>query len=491
MTGSPAADQLPRPLRIVFGDRLGLTIFLVGLIFFGITWRLGFFIVDSRTIANLVANLADGRLAVVEAPYSLTAANQPGLVEAGGRLYGRNYGIAYLAVPATWFFETIHGIFTLRVIIGGFWALGLVAVGRTTSVLLDWPGLAKAGALAGLVAVAVTILFRTPATAFDEPAPLLGLQLTTMLVAAYGGTLLYRLLADRPRVGVAAGFGLLFASPIGFWGTIPKRHVVTATLLLLACLCFATSTRRDGHWTVLGRGGAYATLAFLGSIHAFEAAFMLAVLIPVDLATHRHAPLHEHALVACIFLIGAIPVLATNFAIAGDPMTTPRMLPAADGSGPRLGTVGVGPADGGSVGSAGSATDGGGSSLGGPQTGTSSGSSPLAIPLVAGLVGQIAWIVGYMLDSLTAGLADLGQLGGLYHTVVRSGWIPGVRYAVNGWEAVELSLLEAVPLLAILVAGPALLVADIPRQLRESVQWPTWRPVDALALAMASVFFIV
>jgi hypothetical protein len=70
--------------RLLFGDRYGLCVFLAAALFLGLCWRLGFFITDSRTVANLLANVADGRLSVGEMPFSLARSNQPGLVEVDG-----------------------------------------------------------------------------------------------------------------------------------------------------------------------------------------------------------------------------------------------------------------------------------------------------------------------------------------------------------------------------------------------------------------------
>jgi len=110
----------------------------------------------------------------------------------------------------------------------------------------------------------------------------------------------------------------------------------------------------------------------------------------------------------------------------------------------------------------------------------------------------IAWIGSNLVEYFTAGLAVLPDVERLYHTFLRSGWIPtGVSYHVNDFEAVELAFLEALPLAGVLLSVPVL-------ALQRARQWssqaavaaasvaPTdWRPVDVLAAAMALVFVIV
>lgn len=474
-----------RWLTVVFGDRLGLCVFLVGAIFLGLTWRVGFFIVDSRTVANLAASVAGGSLAVVDMPYSLTAGAQPGLVEVGGRFFGRNYGQVYLSVPFVWGLDLLGAVLPLRVVLAGLWSLGVVALGRTVGRMLGRPWPALAGALLGVVATAVAVAAVTPIERFHDPAGLLGLQLTTILVAAAGGTVLYRLLerVGDPRVAVAGGVGLVLATPIGFWGPIPKRHVFTATLLLLTCLGFAHGSRATGRARTVGRAVAYGAIGLLASIHAFEAAFMLVVLVPFDLAVHRRAPFRSHAVVGLVFVLATTPMLLTNLAITGDPLAVPRTLPDATAGSAVVPDAGVTPDH---VG--GSASSGGGSASADGHSGTDSAAWPFTVfDPILGLLATLRWIGRYMLDSLGAGVAVLVRPSRLFHTFVRSGWIPGVPYAVNGYESVELALLEAFPLAASLVTVPVLLGTGVRNR------WRGWdlRAVDGLAGAMAGVFVLV
>lgn len=486
----------------LFGDRLGLVVFLASVVFLGLCWRIGFFLTDSHTVANLLANVADGRLEVTAAPYSLTATSQPGLVEVGGKLFGRNYGQVYLAVPIVWLLEGLMTLLDLRILLAGAWSLAIFALGRTAAAAFDRSVLAEAGAIGGAVAILIAILARSAIP--DVQLHLVALQLTTILVAAAGATVLYRLLAmvENPRVGLVAGLALILATPLGFWGTLPKRHVYTATLLLLACFWFAMSRETDGRRGTMGRAGAYGAVGFLAAIHAFEAAFMLAALVPIDLATARAAAPRQHATVLLVFLLAISPMLATNVAVAGDPLQPPRQLPSASGGelAPDLGDEAGSPGGGDGSGSDGG-TDGGGgdgsdgsSADGGDGTGPPGDDSSILTwfePL-AEVLATVGWIGGYMFDSLVAGVTRLGEPGRLYHVFVRSGWIPGLRYGVNGYETIELTLLESFPLAGALMGLPVLAV-DRFRRTGLSLAGGTTqlRAVDALAGGMAVSFVLV
>ncbi len=106
-------------------------------------------------------------------------------------------------------------------------------------------------------------------------------------------------------------------------------------------------------------------------------------------------------------------------------------------------------------------------------------------------VGYGDRVVGFALGAVVDGFSALGESERLYHTFVRSGRIPGVRYAINDFEAVELALLEAFPLAAALLWLP---VTGL-RRAREGVDRSAFgrpaRQTDLLAAAFALVFVAV
>ena len=68
-------------------------------------------------------------------------------------------------------------------------------------------------------------------------------------------------------------------------------------------------------------------------------------------------------------------------------------------------------------------------------------------------------VVGFITSSLTEGVAAVRDVEQLYYTFVRRGWSPDVfRHDLTSFEAIDLSLLEASPLLAALCWLPVAIV---------------------------------
>lgn len=312
--------------RILLGDRTGLVIFLGILVWSVAFWRVGFFIRDSVTIANALANVGAGRLAIVETPYALTFGSQPGLVMSGGKVYGRNYGHVLLSLPILWALDGLTLVADLRLIVAAAWSLLVMALGWQLAVLTGCRRIQTVAAVVALAAFVGNSLVIQPLPA--ERTALMALQVTTMLAVALLGTLLYRLVArfHCRRVGITAGFAVILATPVGFWTSIPKRHVFTALAVVAILYCFAVSrsgTTRRHH---LARAGAYVTIGLLTTLHPFEAFFLFLVLVPVDVLT---APVNDRfslGLTAGLFILSVLPFFVLNTLISGNPLKPPRML---------------------------------------------------------------------------------------------------------------------------------------------------------------------
>ncbi|MDS0281988.1 hypothetical protein [Haloarcula onubensis] len=524
------SDGLRRRLVAVgqwcFGDRPGLVLWLGLVCWFGLTWRVGFFIQDTYAMGNTLVALADGQLHVTELRYSLTFGSQPGLYQYQGRAYGRNYGMLALAVPLVWALETGATVVAPRLLLAGLWTgLGLALVTQVAE--FDRFDRDRTRAVGSLL---VALLFvASVLTATDLPADrlaLAALQLSTMLAAATAGLVLYRLV-DRfhgRRAGLAAGLALGIATPLGFWATLPKRHTVVATLVLGVVYAFAVSRTREGDAALRARAGAYALAGYITWIHAFEALFVVAVLAAVDLLTARDRSVRTLAVVGLVLLVASTPMLATNYAISGNPAQPPRLLPGIDydaefapeqadpGSGPADG-AGATPAGGGTPvrtetaagGRTNTTTVGGGASPSETSSGTATGGAggpapPSPLDILGGAVGTVsaiaATVSAFAGEAIVGGLAVLTQPQRLWHTFVRSGTIPSVNYAKNGYEVIDLSVLEAMPLLGALVALPAL----VGRRLR-SLDTPSLgafdprrlsavRQTDLLVVSLAAVMTV-
>ena len=484
--------------RAVFGDRVGLVVFLASFTFLMLFWRIGIFITDTYAIGNALVAVADGHLDVRDLHYSLTFGSQPGLYVAGEQAYGRNYAHVFLALPVLWLLEAASFLFDPRLAIAAGWSLLLLGLFDQIGQVVDrHRQIALVGSVIALLMFVTNAALAHP---LDEKwLPLIALQLTSMAGAALAGVGLYRLLAqvhDR-RVGVLVGFLAVVATPLAFWASIPKRHALSSLAIVVVLAAFYAARASSSSRRALGyRSMAYATVALLAWLHGGEGLLLLAALGPVDLVTARSNHPRRLAVVGVVFLLALTPFLLTNLVIAGNPVTPPRVLtgfdgqidpgaaPAVDGSGGN-GAAGDGAAG---DGAAGTAT---------PEEGQPSG----------GILGRISSILGSALADgshvlgqfwalATAGLSVLDEPARLVHTFIRRGRIPmGVDYSAQEQEAIELTVLESAPVLAALVGTVAVAIrriaaAGLSRSLISFPHCPE-RQTDLLAVTIAVVFSLV
>lgn len=527
--------------RHVFRDRYGYALWLGLLVMFGLYWRVGFLITDTYTTANTLVAVSNGQLHMSEAPYTLTLGSQPGLHESGGRLYGRNYGQVALAVPLVWTFQALSVFVSDRLLLLGLWsgtALAFVSQAailgqRHTNVAsrpILWTG-------SGIVAVLFLVGVATATALPDNSLPLAAFQASTMVAAATMSLVLYRLVGlwhDR-AVALSAGVALGVSSSIGFWASLPKRHVLVGLLILTTVYLFARSRiAYDDRRFRLGlglRAGAYLTAGLVTWTHAFEGFFLVAALTVVDLATARRNSLVHLAVVGVALFAGSLPMLVTNYLISGNPAKPPRLLPSIGGAnveftpdtvdaGGEGGSGGDGTTSGdggegttssdGSEGtdtattdSAGASTDGGTEAAGDSTAGQSDGGStdgqtPVFAPILALLDRSLenvepAWRL--VSEAVGGGLDVATNPSRLSHIFLRSGTVPGINYSKSSYETIELTMLEAVPLFGAIAALPLVLVRLVGRKLR---QWRTLpaayspkRQTDVLVTALAAVFTVI
>jgi hypothetical protein len=496
--------------RVVVGDRTGLLVFVSVLIWAIALWRIGFFIRDSVTVANALANVAEGRLAIVESPYALTLGSQPGLVTVDGTPYGRNYGHVLLSLPVLWALDGLALVADLRLAVAAGWSLLVMILGWQLGRLTDRDWIVVACSVVALFAFLGNVLTVEPLPA--ERRALMALQITTMLAAGLLATTIYRLIAlfhDR-RVGVTAGLAVVFATPLGFWASIPKRHVLTATVAIVVLYCFAVSRSDASMRGKLARATAYASVGFLTTIHPFEAFFLFAVLVPLDLLTAPTNGVRSLGLVGVAFGLSLIPFFLINNAISGNPLQSPRFL-SGYGSGIDI------PTD---IGGGGETPRGETPDRTPPGTETGTPSTPAnetvdppsgedqaptapdedggGIPLIGFVVGLIGTAFGFASsvasfawEWLNDGLAVLENVDRMYHILVRSGDIPMASLSINDYEAVELTLLESFPLVAAFVTLPAVALYRARTRIDRSVLSSPRRQTDLLAVAFAVVFTLV
>lgn len=429
--GAHARDRL---VAVVFGDRVGLALFLVALAVYALYWRVGFFITDNWTVANTLVAVADGHLYVERAHYGPTLAS-PGMHVVDGRLYGRNYGHVVAALPALWALRAVAAVADPRIALAAGWSLLLLGTATVAGRALDRE---RPAVLAGSVLAVVAFLANVAVATPLDPRwfALMALQVTTMVAAALVGVVCYRLLArmHARRVGLAAGVAVALSTPVGFWATVPKRHAVTA--LLTVCVLYSLYRAREAGST-RHRALAYVWVGLAAWVHAPEALVLLVALVPVDLATAEDDDPRTLAAVAAAFALSLVPFLATNWLVVGNPVEPPRLWTPYDG-----GETTGGGIEAGDDGGLGSDRDGG--------PGDSGGTAPsLPAPLVS-VLGKFLLLWHLLTEGFVVAAARPERL---LSTFVRSGYIPGVA-ADDGGQAISLTVLESAPLVGTALATP-------------------------------------
>lgn len=472
------AERSLRGLRrirtVVFGDRLGVALFLGTLCWVALTWRVGFFISDTYAVANTLVNVASGHLYIDHVEYSLSlGSSQPGLYVHGGRVFGRNYGEVYLALPIYWLLDGLSTLADLRVAATGGVSLALLGCAHQLGGVLDRR---PAALLAGSGLALGTFLSGVAWAGALDPrwSGLLALQLTTALAGAAVAVALYRLLAAirSRRLGVAVGVAAVAASPVGFWATLPKRHVLTAALATVTVASFYASRRRADRTGRVARAGAYAAAGFAAAIHAGEGAVLVGLLAPIDLLTAPANGRRDLGVAAAGLAVGLAPFLLTNALISGNPLLAPRWMQSFNGG--SIGPGGVVQTSTGGGGASPVAAVGGAAATAGLFTALL-GSVSTALAAIPDLAGGLSAVF----DRIVRSLAVATDLDRLYHVFVRSGRIPGVRYRLNENAVIELTMLESMPVGGAIAASVAVAAARTSSLLD--------RPRSALVAAVASL----
>lgn len=426
--------------RGLFGTREGAVVFLVTLCFVGAYWRVGVFITDNYTLANALASLADGHLAIREATFGPLAS--PGTVVHDGRVYGRNYGHVVAALPVLWALEGLATVADPGVLFAALWSLLVVALGRTAGLAVGRPTAgALAGAVCGLGAFAANAAVARPLSA--HLFPLAALAIVGMVAAALAATTLYRLVArlHGRRPGVAAGGAAALATPLGFWASIPKRHVTVMALALGVAYALARSRETgDAPLSPTGfRSLAYALVGLAAWVHAGEAFVLFLALVAVDVPTAPANDRRTLAAVAGVFALSLVPFFVTNWLLSGNPVRPPGLLPRYDHY----------------LASDGATAPGGGSGAGSGDSAVGAGGVEFALPGPLGTAFETGWL---FVEPFVAGArAAVREPGTLYRTFVRGGYIPAVSER-DADQAIYLTVLESAPLTAgvLAVAGTAL-----------------------------------
>ena len=469
-----------RLARVVVGDRYGALVLLAAVATYLLCWRVGILITDTYTVANTLVAVAEGHLFVDRAVYG-PGLRTPGMGLRDGQFYGRNYGQVMLALPVLAALEAVAAVASLRVALSALWGLSIVGLARLVGREVGRPALgAYAGSGLAVVTFAAAVHGATPI----EPAEryLIALQLQTMGAAALVGVVVHRLLtrAYGGTVGLAAGLATALATPVGVWAQFPKRHVLV-TLCAVATAYLLYRSREAGGVDTRYRALAYVPVGLAAWVSAAEGAVLLVALLIVDVPTGGRDG-RSIAAAGATAVIAALPMAATNYLVTGNAGEPPRTLSAGgSGSLAERGSTAT-RADGGASGDA-----GGGSTD--PTAAGDSGGSETLDAVVGG--------VEFLFELLSRGLrALIREPETLFVTFVRGGYVAGVAERDAG-EAIRLTVLEAMPLAAGLVAVPVVAARLDLRERAAAVRRRPWprpsalRTVDAFAVVYVVALLLV
>lgn len=448
----------------LFGDRVGLTVFLGCLCLFSLAWQTTIFITDTYTIANGLYSLSNGEWFLTEAVYG-PGLDTPGAEPSSGGLIARNYGVIALSLPYVYLLEALQTVTELRIGLIAVWTLVALAFAVQLSRLVGDDRVAVTGSVVALGLFGLNVALATP---LDTGAiHLYALQLFHLTVAAFAPVLLYRLLGriHTRRIGLLGAVVFVFGTPLALWASVPKRHAITGTIVVAVAYCLSRSrseTEIDGaNRSLRFRAAAYAAVGLYAWVHAPEALLICLALAVVDVPTAQDNSPRTLAVIGAAFLLSLLPFFVTNTVVAGSPLRPPRLLAVTH-----------------SASSGGAAAGGSSGAIGGSGGGT--GGSLLAplFDLAAIALGPAAKLiqpVTILLGELATGLSTLiTRPDGAVHTFIRSGWAKNALSLDN--EAANLSLLESAPLFAALVG---VLPTALRRLRARAGLWPTSRILSA------------
>jgi hypothetical protein len=423
---------------VLFGDRLGLVVFLATVVLFGLLWQTAFLITDSYTLANGLYSLSNGQLAMTEAAYG-PSLDTPGANRYGGQWYARNYGVIAISLPLVLALDLLSAVVELRIAMVALWSLALLALVVQCSHYTDGDWILYAGIVAVLGLFGANVALAQPLDA--GRTHLYALQLAHLLIAAFTPVVCYRLLSriQTRRLGLLSTVVLTAGTPLALWASVPKRHVVTGTVVVGIAYCLYRSRKPTDGVVITERQTfralAYALVGLYAWVHAPEALLFCVALALVDIPTAPDNSPRTLARIGVVFALSLLPFIITNIAISGSPVKPPRVVSR--------------------VGSLSGNTASGASGSGGGSGGSGGLLTPLA-PLF-GVVESGMRPLSLLGGELASGLRTLQQQpNDVYHAFVRSGSASGAL-DIGGEESVNLSLLESAPVLvAMLGALPVL-----------------------------------
>lgn len=522
-TDNPVVRTLAGVKRVLFGDDLGLLVFLAPLVVLLSIARVDVFVNDTYAVVNGLYSASNGHIVLTDVIFGPASGDTPGVSVSGSKVVARNYGQIAASLPVYLLLRGLALVFRLPALLVCLWALLVFGV------LLRLVRYTERGRprTAGVVTVLVfvpNILFLDPIR--PEFLLYVALQITSLLAASGVGLLLYRILSDDLGSVPAAMVGVAgtLATPVGIFATIPKRHSFSAFAVLLAMYWLYRSRVASAPRDRWYKCGAYATVGGLAWINTPEGFILLLAIGTADLLGDGVPSPKDAAFTATALGISLVPFFITNYLVTGNPLRPLRTLEDysgdtfSDGGYPSVGgdggsgaeSSGDGRSGAGSGGDGGSGIGGGGDGgfgTGGGESGSVLDSVILrlrrlfysGVTLVYGVGTAAARLAGRVL-SLVASITGLVayRLEWASDVVVNTSRIQEVlfrrgftgRSPIRSPRAVNLSVLESLPILGATVGSvrtvTQLRVGDL-RQWRESAYFTA----DITAVVFCGILFVL
>ena len=461
-------------LALVYGSAL----------FFMLCWRVGVLINDSYVFANTLIAIRNGHLQITELVYR---ASQPGLYISDGAIYGRNYGLAFLALPVLLGIQGIAQVIDPLIVIAGVWSVLLGLFVDECRQVAGWSRtVTYAGSGIGVLFFGLNLWLLQPIPRNWHPH--MALQVTSICFATATVALVYKLgraVASR-RVGIFVGGLAAVASPIAFWATLSKRHTLTGFLSLAALYGLYQSRTADAPRDALRyRVLAYASVGLTAWTHSIEGLLLALALVPLDLLTARTSVIRSIGISGSALTVAFLPFFLTNLLISGNPVRPPRSLAQPTrseleavfgSSGTTDDSVGPGGELNGTIGDGAAQTD-------------ADVLSSLIDSLAAGASERAVTFVSY----ITSNIMTLVDAERWYTVFVRSseGLFSSGQFDV---PAREFAMLESLPVLGVLVAVVVLGIRHVSPadwRLRETFREDPRRVADAFVVLYTAWLLVI
>lgn len=298
----------------IAADPMVAALFFGALVYVGLAWQARSPVPAADAVVETTVALADGHLGPVEPAGERGPAL--GGADAGHRGVG---GQAVLSLPFLVLFRTVDVVAGPGQFVALLWSVSVAGFGTAVGRLAGRPRTGtRYGAGVGLTLLVVNLAAHEPLPA--NRLPVVALGAATAVAAALTAPTLYVLVSrlHGRTVGAVAGAGVVLATPMGLWATVPVRHGFVALLAVLAALTLHESQRSQSATAGRLLVAAFALAGLTAWIDPVDGAAVLTGLVLAEAVGERRA----RPTIAGVTAALGLPVVlraVTTLALAGSP----------------------------------------------------------------------------------------------------------------------------------------------------------------------------